>query len=181
MHCSNIFTAGALLLSTAFVAASPARHFKTGAALTVRTSKTPPFHTSEFVTLGCPNTTVAVASSAEQFDAANNFAQMLFIQKKIPQAFSTYVATDLINHAPSVSGDGAALAQSTVGPLLSVAKIEIQFVTVGNDHATTFFKATTPGGVTAAMEVFRLSGTCLVEHWVVNQEVTNSSNPHAYF
>ncbi|KAI4137282.1 MAG: hypothetical protein LQ340_008097, partial [Diploschistes diacapsis] len=122
-----------------------------------------------------------VATEAEQFTAANAFAQTLFISKQISQAFSTYVASDLINHAYDVPGDGAAIAQAQVAGLVGAGQFELQWVNVGQNIATTFFKVTTPKGVGAAVEMFRMSGTCLVEHWVIQQAVTNSSNPHPFF
>ena len=85
------------------------------------------------------------------------FAETLFIQKNYNTAFNTWVATDLINHASDVPGDGKALALADVKGLLAASTIELQWVTVGQDHAMTFFKATTPMGVAAAMEVFRMS------------------------
>ena len=121
-----------------------------------------PTHESEFTMLGCPNTTSPIASEDEQFDAANDYADLLYVQKDIPGAFSKYVATDLINHAPLIPGDGAALAEYSVSSLVN-AQIELQKVVFGQDIATTFFKSTTAIGVVAAMELFRMSGTCIVE------------------
>ena len=172
MHLSSALAAGLSLFSVA--ASSPLQPRATPSPAST--------HSSEFQTLGCPNTTSPIATEYEQFVAANTFAQTLFVQKKVSQAFSTYVASDLINHAPDVPGDGAALAQSVVSGLISASQIEIQRVVVGQDIATTFFKAITPMGTAAAMEMFRMSGTCLVEHWVIQQAVQgNSSNPHAWF
>ena len=140
-----------------------------------------PIHNSEYTTLSCPNTTTNIATTDQQFAAITSFNTLLFQEKQSSKAFSTYVATDLINHAPDVPGDGSKLAHDTISGLLEVSDVEIEQVFVGQDHSTTYFKATTANGTIAAMEVFRLSGTCLVEHWVVQVPVTKSSNPHAYF
>ena len=140
-----------------------------------------PFHSSEYTTLSCPNTTTPIATTDQQLAAIISFNTLLFLNKKSSQAFATYVATDLINHAPDVPGDGSKLAHDTISGLLAVSDITIEQVFVGQDHSFTYFKATTKNGTVAAMEVFRLSGTCLVEHWVSQMPVTNSSNPHPYF
>ena len=173
MLFSSTLAASALALLPLLSAASPfpsAKH-----------SPPVPSNTTEYYALGCPNTTCPYATEAEQLEAAQNFAELLFVEKRISDAFNGYIAQDLINHAPDVPADGAAVAEQTVTGLLSVATIDIQFVHVGQGYSTTFFKATTPQGVAASMEVFRMDGTCLVEHWVVLQPVTNSSNPHPYF
>ncbi|MCJ1478057.1 hypothetical protein MMC13_006732 [Lambiella insularis] len=140
-----------------------------------------PVYTAEFIALGCPNSTSAIATATQQYDALEDFATLLYLKKEAPTAFGTYVATHLINHAASVPGDGAALALQTVGPLVSISAFVIEQLFVGQDRAVTYFKATTPMGVVAAIDMFRMSGTCLVEHWVIQNPVTNSTNPHPYF
>jgi len=142
---------------------------------------TAPVYTAEFTALGCPNTTSPIATATEQYNAISDFSQLLYIEHQAAQAFNTYIAKHLINHAPDVAGDGAALALSTVGPLIGSSAVTIEQVFVGEDRAVTFFKAVTPVGSLAVMELFRMSGTCFVEHWLVQAVVTNSSNPHPYF
>jgi hypothetical protein len=142
---------------------------------------TAPVYTAEFTALGCPNTTSPIATVTQQLEALTDFAHLLYLEHRSAQAFSTYVAKNLINHAFDVSGDGAALALSTVGPLLASATCTLEQIFVGQDRGMTFFKAVSPQGTLAAMDMFRMSGTCLVEHWIVEMPVTNSSNPHPYF
>ncbi|MCJ1412853.1 hypothetical protein MMC19_006953 [Ptychographa xylographoides] len=142
---------------------------------------TAPVYTSEFIALGCPNTTSAIATETQQLDAIKDFANTLYINKKPQIAFNKYVATDLINHAAEVPGDGAALALATVGPLIGASTITLEQIFVGQDRAVTFFKGATPIGSVAAIDMFRMSGTCLIEHWVLQEPVTNTTNPHPYF
>ena len=173
MHSSKRVFASVLALLIALTSAAPAPPSPSPAA--------PAPHNSEFVTLGCPRSTTPTATECEQRVAAQDFAQKLYIQKDTKGAFARYVARDLINHAPDIPGDGAATAEPRVAQILAPSKVEIQWVTLGQNLASTFFKATSPQGTVAAMDVFRMSGTCLVEHWVVQSVVTNSSNPHPYF
>lgn len=140
-----------------------------------------PVYTAEFIGLGCPATTSASATATQQYDALNDFATLLYLKKEAPTAFRTYVATHLINHAAEVPGDGAALALKTVEPLVAISAFVIEQLFVGEDRAVTYFKATTPMGVVAAIDMFRMSGTCFVEHWVIQNPVVNSTNPHPYF
>ena len=141
----------------------------------------PAVYTSEYITLGCPASTTPTATEIQQYEALNNFATLLYLQKMPTKAFNTYVATHLINHAAEVPGDGAALALQTVGPLVSASAFVIEQLFVGQDRGVTYFKATTPIGTVAAIDMFRMSGTCLIEHWVIQNPVLNSTNPHPYF
>ncbi|MCJ1320629.1 hypothetical protein MMC15_005969 [Xylographa vitiligo] len=141
----------------------------------------PAVYTSEYITLGCPESTTPIATESQQYDALNDFATLLYLQKMPAKAFNTYVATHLINHAADVPGDGAAVALQTVGPLVSASAFVIEQLFIGQDRGVTYFKATTPVGTAAAIDMFRMSGTCLVEHWVIQNPVLNSTNPHPYF
>ncbi|MCJ1332593.1 hypothetical protein MMC10_009286 [Thelotrema lepadinum] len=162
-----------LALSAAVVTASP---------FNARQSAPPTqTHSSEFITLGCPNTTSAVASASEQLETARTFINLFLIQKDVAQAFDTYVAADAINHANFVAGDGRDLAVSTITPQIDANTFDIKWITVGDGYANTLFEATGSQGSVAAIEVFRMVGTCFVEHWIVQQAVMNSSNPHPYF
>lgn len=173
MHPSKPILASVLALLIPFAMAVPATTPPSNAAVAP--------HNAEYVALGCPSSTTPIATESEQHAAALDFAQKLFIQKNTKGAFAHYVARDLINHAPDIPSDGAAVAEPLIAQKLAPTQVEIQWVTVGQDHASTFFKGTSSQGTLAAMDVFRLSGTCLVEHWVVQMAVTNSSNPHPYF
>jgi hypothetical protein len=145
MHILNIMLPGALAFATAVTAVPSARR-------AVSTAAVKP-HKSEFVTLGCPSSTNKVATENEQLDAIRDFSEKLFVQKDVKGAFNTYVARDLINHAADVPGDGAAAAESYVSGLVNAASFDFQSITVGQDYSTTFFKATTPQGSIASVEV----------------------------
>ncbi|MCJ1292724.1 hypothetical protein MMC34_004277 [Xylographa carneopallida] len=141
----------------------------------------PAVYTSEYIALGCPKSTTPIATVTQQYEALNNFATLLYLQKSPAKAFDTYVATHLINHAADVPGDGAATALQTVGPLVAASAFVIEQLFIAQDRGVTYFKATTPVGTVAAIDMFRMSGTCLIEHWVVQNPVLNSTNPHPYF
>jgi len=141
----------------------------------------PAVYTSEYITLGCPESTTPIATETQQYDALNDFATLLYLQKMPTKAFNTYVATHPINHAADVPGDGAAVALQTVGPLVLASGFVIEQLFIGQGRGVTYFKATTPVGTAAAIDMFRMSGTCLVEHWVIQNPVLNSTNPHPYF
>lgn len=54
----------------------------------------------EYYSLGCPGSTKPWASQKEQLEAITEYGNLLYVQKNIPTAEYTYVATDFINHAP---------------------------------------------------------------------------------
>ena len=142
---------------------------------------------SEYYSLGCPKSTKPHASHREQLNAITDYGNLLYLQKQIDQAENTYVATDFINHAPEVPGNGVALAIKTLKPMLNTSMIEIHNVFVGSnaagqDFSVTYFKGiSSVQGVGVIADIWRMIGTCLVEHWDVATGVTNSSNPLAYF
>ena len=177
MHSFTTLAASALALLATFAAALP-----TEVDNIKKLPRASPVHDSEFKTLGCPSKSQPVASEAQQFEVANDFAKQLFVNKKVSQAFNAHVARDLINHAPDVPGDGAATAEPVVSGLLASATVELQWTNVGQNYATTYFKATSPQGTIASTDIFRMVGTCLVEHWVIVQPVINNTqNWHPFF
>jgi predicted SnoaL-like aldol condensation-catalyzing enzyme len=141
----------------------------------------PAVYTAEYTALGCPPTTKPIATESDQYEVMVNFISLLYGDGKVTEAFTTYVAKNLIQHAAMVPGDGRDLAIQTVGPLLAASHINVKALIVGQDRSTTFFEGKSKTGSVAAVDIFRLSGTCLVEHWVLQQPVTNSSNPHPWF
>ena len=71
--------------------------------------------------------------------------------------------------------------------MLSTSTIDIKNVFVGSnatgsDFSVTYFKGiSSVQGVGVIADIWRMIGTCLVEHWDVAMGVQNSSNPAAYF
>ncbi|KAL8792812.1 MAG: hypothetical protein Q9195_004541 [Heterodermia aff. obscurata] len=141
----------------------------------------------EYYSLGCPSSTEPRASQKQQLDAITDYGNLLYHQKQIDSAENTYVAKQFINHAPEVPGNGTDLAIKTLKPMLATSTIEIQRVFVGSsadgtDYSVTYFKGiSSVRGVGVIADIWRMIGTCLVEHWDVAAGVQNSSNPIAYF
>ena len=123
-------------------------------------------YNSEFYTLGCPESTKPYASQEDQLKAIIDYGKLLYLEKKIEEAESTYVAKDFINHAPEVPGNGTALAIETLSKMLPTSTIQIQNQYVGvNVHgvsySTTFFKGiSSVQGVGAISDQWRMIGTC---------------------
>ena len=74
---------------------------------------------ADFYALGCPNTTNPYASERERLDALNDFGMLLYTNHSVAAAYGFYAATNFINHAPEVPGDGTAIAIATQTPMLT--------------------------------------------------------------
>ena len=142
---------------------------------------------SEYKSIGCPSSTRPWASERQQIAAMTDFADLLYIQKDVDKAEYTYVAENFINHAPEVPGDGRALAIATLKPRLNTSTIDIKRIFVGHSadgssYGVTYFAGNSQYlGLGVIADIWRMIGTCLVEHWDVATGVENSTNPKAYF
>lgn len=92
----------------------------------------------------------------------------------------------LISHL-RVPGNGVELAIATLTPMLATSTIEILNVWVGSnatgsDFSVTYFKGNSEvRGLGVISDIWRMIGTCLVEHWDVAMGVYPSNNTAAYF
>ncbi|MCJ1316556.1 hypothetical protein MMC15_001877 [Xylographa vitiligo] len=144
----------------------------------------------EYYSLGCPrNTTSPHATQREQLEALISYAQLLYIEQDVAQAYHTHAATNFINHAPEVPGDGTAIAIATQTPMLKGGSVQIQrqftgYNLTGTAFGVTYFKGISPvEGVGVIADIWRMQGTCLLEHWDVAEGATlnTTMNPHPYF
>ncbi|MCJ1444673.1 MAG: hypothetical protein MMC23_005175 [Stictis urceolatum] len=159
------------LLSTASAAAAPAP---------VADSNT---NNPEYYALGCPKSTKPYASTDQQLSALNDFTHKLFDLNNASLAFGDHVAEKLINHAPDAAGDGTAAAEAAIAPMLGSAYEVVMATSVGQDRGHVFFRAGDQGQPPAiiSMEMFRMIGTCFVEHWITVTLIKPSNNTKAYY
>lgn len=145
---------------------------------------------NDYYNLHCPtNTTKPHTSQHEQLLALIAFGNLLYTEQKVAQAYNTYAAVDFINHAPEVPGDGTAIAIATQTPMLKGGSVQIQRQFVGVNltntaFGVTYFKGINPvRGVGVIADIWRMQGTCLLEHWDVAEGVNfdDTMNPHPYF
>ncbi|CAK96248.1 hypothetical protein CBS63078_7057 [Aspergillus niger] len=145
----------------------------------------------EFTALGCPDTTKPQASQAEQLAAWDDFTNLLYTEKRLTDAFTKYVATGYINHSPLVSANGIDTTLGELSGIVPNVDSQLQHVFVGWDkngtaYGTAHTKVT--GNATmgipnsALVDMIRMVGTCLVEHYDVQQAVDGTApNPIAFF
>ena len=138
---------------------------------------------SEYYSLGCPSSTTPRASQKQQLDAITDYGNLLYLQKQIDTAESTYVAKQFINHAPEVPGNGTDLAIQTLKPMLATSTIEIKRVFVGTDadgadYSVTYFKGiSSTRGVGVIADIWRMIGTCTLCCWRPLLMLSSSPKP----
>jgi len=113
------------------------------------------------------------------------FVDLLYARRRVREAFETHVAVDYIQHNPNI-GDGREAAIRMLEPLFNGpgSSFDVKRVLVDGDLAAIHLhgrrSADTPGG--AVVDLFRLAGGKIVEHWDVLQPVpTDCVNPHPMF
>lgn len=113
------------------------------------------------------------------------FVDLLYRQKKVREAFTTYVAPDYIQHNPdAVDGRDAAIALLEPMFARSGFAIDVKRVLVDGPFAVVHLHGRPSpearGG--AVVDLYRLEGGLIVEHWDVKQNIPERSvNPHAFF
>lgn len=96
----------------------------------------------------------------------NAFADLLYRQKKVAEAFNNYAAEDYIQHSPML-GDGpdeviAALTPKFANP---EAHFTVRRILVDRDYAVIMVHTDTAGRQGAVVDIYRLDGGKIVEHW----------------
>ena len=100
------------------------------------------------------------------------FARQFYDERDVAGAFTRYVAQDYIQHNPGIA-DGrdaaiAALAGTWASPDL---RLSVRSILVDGDTAVLLIDGQFGADVRfAVVDVYRLSGDMIVEHWDVKQE-----------
>ena len=100
------------------------------------------------------------------------FARQFYDERDVAGAFTRYVAQDYIQHNPGIA-DGrdaaiAALAGTWASPDL---RLSVRSILVDGDSAVLLIDGQFGAEVRfAVVDVYRLSGDMIVEHWDVKQE-----------
>ncbi|MDI1294497.1 MAG: nuclear transport factor 2 family protein [bacterium] len=114
-----------------------------------------------------------------------DFARVFYADRDVRKAFTTYVAPDYVQHNPGIA-DGRDAAIAALEPMFSRpgARFEVKRILVDGDYAVIHLYGradpTSAGG--AVVDIYRLKGGQIVEHWDVLQPMpTTSANPHPMF
>jgi predicted SnoaL-like aldol condensation-catalyzing enzyme len=127
----------------------------------------------------CPPRSATEAEQKEIFEA---FYQRLWVQKDVSGAYNTYVDVNYIQHNPyALSGRQRAI--DALAPIWSGIKFTLANKGFSNNVGWLHQKMEMSGqAFTAVVDILRMNGTCIMEHWDVSQQKpSNSQNPIALF
>jgi predicted SnoaL-like aldol condensation-catalyzing enzyme len=132
-----------------------------------------------------PETDSVSAQTMANRSIVKDFVELLYVRRAVRLAFERHVAIDYIQHNPSLP-DGREEAIELLEPMFSSAAftLDVKRILVdGNLAAIHLHARPTPdvlGG--AVVDIFRLDGAKIVEHWDVLQQWPETSvNPHPMF
>ncbi|PVG01755.1 hypothetical protein CPB86DRAFT_781129 [Serendipita vermifera] len=122
------------------------------------------------------------ATELEQKQIFDEFYQKLWIQKDVAGAFNQHVNVDYINHNPYATS-GRQNAINALTPIWSNFQFTLANKGFSNGVGWLHQKMETSGQpFQAVVDILRMNGTCIMEHWDVAQaKPTSSQNPIAMF
>ena len=104
---------------------------------------------------------------SHQDDVFYDFVQGFYTDKNVSEALHMYAVADYIQHNPFV-GQGAQATIDYLGPLLPMVNLTLLHVGKDGDSGFVHYKLDRFGPEpTALVDVDRLNGSCIVEHWDV--------------
>ncbi len=138
-----------------------------------------PYARSNVTKSYCPPRPAPEPYQRQIFDG---FINALYTEKDVIGAFDTYIAEDLIEHDPfDAQGRAANAAKlSNIIPFVPSTVLRHSFANnVGLIHVRVDEEGHRP---IALADIYRMNGTCIVEHWDVTQETpANATNAIAMF
>ncbi|KAJ6096558.1 hypothetical protein N7486_007304 [Penicillium sp. IBT 16267x] len=121
------------------------------------------------------------ASTALQSEIFADFIETLYGERNVSKAFETYVASDIIEHDPVDSQDRDAIV-ARLAALIPYVNSTILFSSFGDNIGLVYLKVEDKPEPIALADIYRMNGTCIVEHWDINQaRPANTTNPLAMF
>lgn len=132
-----------------------------------------------------PQTAGTHAAQENDLRIVLGFVRLAFIEKQVPAAFSQYIAAHYIQHNPYATADGAETSLAMLeGFLGQFPDLTYEVKRAASDgglvfvHAHVKTNAQDPGA--AVVDIFRLEGSHIVEHWDVLQQIDpQAPNPNA--
>jgi predicted SnoaL-like aldol condensation-catalyzing enzyme len=119
------------------------------------------------------------ANYAEQLDNFYAFTDAVYANGNITAAFDEYVWVDYIQHNPNVAQGRDAAIPFLIAAVAGTKELEIVhldfFNNTGYVHHYNFL---INGGQTKTIDVYRMNGSCIVEHWdAIANLTTGEINP----
>ncbi|KAE9961134.1 hypothetical protein BLS_004026, partial [Venturia inaequalis] len=129
----------------------------------------------------CPGRPV---SSKEQLCILKDFLRLVYVKKDVRTAFQAHVTENYIQHTPSFKS-GRQATQEALTKYVSMFNFTLAKLSLSDNIAFLMTKQTSPeqeaegkGMYTVLIDVWRMDGTCLMEHWDAGQaKPADSVNP----
>ena len=129
-----------------------------------------------------PETDPVTVETVANRSIVDDFVELLYVHRAVRLAFERHVALGYIQHNPSLP-DGREAAIELLEPMFSSPSFTKRVLVDANLAAIHIHARPTPdvlGG--AVVDIFRLEGGKIVEHWDVLQPWPETSvNPHPMF
>lgn len=121
------------------------------------------------------------ASERQQRAIFNAFIEVLYVEKNATKAFDTYVAVNLTEHDP-FDEQGRAANAAKLDAIIPYASFEVLRQSFDNNIGLAHVRVNEDPEPIALADIYRMDGTCIVEHWDVTQaRPANATNPIAMF
>lgn len=124
------------------------------------------------------------ATSSEQREIFSAFSEKFYIDKNVPLALNDHLDIDYIQHNPSALS-GRQNAIDAVSPIWPLSNITLVHTALDESFGWAHYKLEMQSSgqpFSAVVDVFRFNGTCIMEHWDVQQMLpANATNPLALF
>ncbi|MCJ1364281.1 hypothetical protein MMC16_003390 [Acarospora aff. strigata] len=118
------------------------------------------------------------ASAAHQRRIFNAMVDTLYIQKDVPRAFNDYWAVDYLEHDPFDPQGRAANSAKLTAVLAAAPTFHVLRTGFDNNLGWVMVKVDQKPDPVAIADIFRMNGTCIVEHWDIAQiQPFNRTNP----
>lgn len=126
----------------------------------------------------CPGRKADEKLQAQLFE---QFSHTLYVERNISKAFETYVAFNIIEHDPYDTQNRRDII-ARLSQIIPSAKLTILSSSFGNNMGLIHLKVAEHPEPLALADIYRMDGTCIVEHWDVSQaRPANATNPIAMF
>lgn len=127
----------------------------------------------------CPGHPASESHQRELFFA---FINELYVQKNVIGAFDTYVDLNLIEHDP-FDQQGRIANENNLAHIIPFAAASVLRKSFDNNIGLAHVRINVTSGQPIALaDIYRMDGTCIVEHWDITQaRPANATNPIAMF
>lgn len=126
----------------------------------------------------CPGREVDESVQKELF---MHFLETLYGEKNVRKAFETYVSPNIIEHDPEDKQNRAAIV-ARLSKIIPPAKYTLLSKNFDNNIGLVHVKVDEDPEPVALADIYRMDGTCIVEHWdVIQKRPANTTNPIAMF